>query len=108
MIKRATLFVMILMLMVPALAITSEQEHDLAKFRDLPTNGPLANLVGLIEDQGFRQVRIRPQLFVAEAEGPSGKANTIIVDADTLQAFVFDEQLPLAKQPVMPLEKRRS
>jgi hypothetical protein len=107
MIRRAALCAIGLLLAVPALALTSEREHDLAKFRGLPTKELLAKLTRLIEGQGFRQVRISPQLFVAEAEGPSGKANTIIVDADTLQAFVFDEQLPLAKQPVMPLEKSR-
>jgi hypothetical protein len=107
MIRRAVLSLLGLLLLVPALALTSEREQDLAKFRGLPTKELLVNLTRLIEDQGFRQVRIKPQLFVAEAEGPSGKANTIIVDADTLQAFVFDEQLPLAKQPVLPLEKSR-
>lgn len=54
----------------------------------------LKRLSEQLDRQGYRQVRIIPQLFVAKMIGPDGKEHTLIVNSDTLETFTLDTPLP--------------
>ena len=59
----------------------------------------LRELQKLIEQRGYRHVRVVPQLFVAKAEDSDGKERTLIVNSDTLEAYAFEGRLPLGDKP---------
>jgi hypothetical protein len=73
----------------------NEPSRDYSKLLDNENVDFLRNLAMLLQAQGFRDVRIIPQMFVATAKDEQGKTKTLIVDYNTLKAFSFDGELPL-------------
>ena len=75
-----------------------DQPRDYSKMLDDKANAEfLRHLSKLLEAQGFKDVQIVPQLFVATAKNAEGQTKTLIVDYNTLQAFSFDGELPLVR-----------
>src|SRR3954462_6068742 len=73
----------------------NEPARDYSKLLDKENVEFLRNLAMLLQAQGFRDVRIIPQMFVATAKDEHGKTKTLIVDSNTLKAFSFDGELPI-------------
>jgi hypothetical protein len=93
-------FIILIFLLIPAhlaAAATVEKEpsREYSKLLDKENVEFLRNLAILLEGQGFKDVRIIPQLFVAIAKNSEGRPKTLMVDYNTLKAFSFDGELPL-------------
>jgi hypothetical protein len=89
----------LIIVLAPAqlVATTVEKEpwRDYSKLLDKENVEFLRNLAMLVQAQGFQDVRIIPQMFVATAKNGEGQTKTLIVDYNTLKAFSFDGELPL-------------
>ena len=67
------LFTALIVLLVPvqlaATAVEKEPPRDYSKMLDKENDEFLRNLTLLLQAQGFKDVRIMPQMFVATAKG---------------------------------------
>jgi hypothetical protein len=78
-----------------AATVISEPARNYSKLLEKENVEFLRNLAMLLQAQGFKDVQIVPQMFVATAKDHDGKVKTLIVDYNTLKAFSFDGELPL-------------
>src|SRR4051812_39723141 len=91
--------ILLTFLLVPALlsAATADNKasRDYSKSLDKQNIEFLRNLATMLEAQGFKDVKIIPQMFVATSKTDEGQTKTLIIDYSTLKAFSFDGELPL-------------
>src|SRR3954463_3214351 len=80
-----------------AATVEKNPSRDYSKLLDKENVEFLRNLAMLLEAQGFKDVRIIPQMFVAAAQNKRGREVTVIVDYNTLQAFSFEGKLPFVE-----------
>ena len=89
------LIIMLVPAQLGATTVEKEPSRDYSKLLDKENVEFLRNLAMLLPAQGFKDVEIIPQMFVATAKNGDGQTKTLIVDYNTLKAFSFDGELPL-------------
>src|SRR3954447_10222422 len=91
--------ILVIFLLVPdhlsAATADNKTSRDYSMLRDKKNIDFLRNLATMLEAQGFKDVRIIPQMFVATSKTDEGQTKTLIIDYNTLKAFSFDGELPL-------------
>jgi hypothetical protein len=80
-------------------AATATEPRDYSKLIDKDNVEFLRQLQRSISSQGYREVRVIPQFFVATAVGSDGRLRTLIIDYNTLKMFSFEGALPLDVRP---------
>ena len=88
-------------------AATAIESRDYSKLLNKENVEFLQQLQRSIGNQGYRDVRVIPQFFVARAVGPDGQPRTLIVDYNTLQTFSLEGNLPFDGGPEAEEQKLR-
>jgi hypothetical protein len=89
------LIILLVPAQIAATTVEKDASRDYSKLLDKENIEFLRNLAVLLQSQGFKDVRIIPQMFVATAKNSNGQPKTLIIDYNTLKAFSFDGELPL-------------